>query len=292
MLWYRRIIAFFSFAFMACSIDVSPNASDSRAGRPAEERDVVAENRDSGDNNAEDRDENIALDSAVSDAGIDAERDAAPCEPQRWILTGEVSNARDLGGTPLESGSSVACGLLFRGSMLSDLSQRGCEAFAQLGIRTVIDLRTTAEVDSYSEAQCIEETARIVRAPLPTPYSVSPQDYLNDLYTADSIVRAFDGLGDPLAYPIYINCVHGRDRTGVLIAVVLLALGATPDVILTEYELTREAGLSTYPDSLVAVFDEIEQLGGVENYLAEMGVTKDQIDTLRSRLIGLSNEAF
>jgi protein-tyrosine phosphatase len=282
---YPPLTALVAYAFTACTVDVSPYVPDHRVSDAEQEREMAADSRNSSDDDAKVDSDDVGFDSAAGDIGPDAESKMKRCASGRRVLTDEVVNARDIGGTPLENGATVACGLLFRGAMLSSLSQRGCDAFAQLGIRTVIDLRTPTERDSSPEAKCIQEWAKIVRAPLPTPYSVSPQDYLADLYTADSIAKAFDVLGDPDAYPIYINCVHGRDRTGVVVAVILLALGATPDGVLAEYQLTREAGLSSYPDSLQAVFDEIERLGGVERYLLQMGVTRDEIDTLRSQVI-------
>jgi len=63
---------------------------------------------------------------------------------------------------------------------------------------------------------------------------VSPQDYVADLHATESVATAFGVLGDVAAYPVYFHCVYGRDRTGVLAAVILLALGATRESVLAE----------------------------------------------------------
>jgi protein-tyrosine phosphatase len=207
---------------------------------------------------------------------------ALMCLPGQRILDGLVDNARDLGGVPLASGASVACGKLYRGSMLPNLSESACAAFASLGVRTVIDLRTESERTSQPDAACVTNSARLIQAPLPTPFSVSPENYVADLNTVDSVALAFTALGDPSAYPIYFHCVYGRDRTGVLAGVILLALGATRDNVMAEYELSAAAGSGSYPASMAAVLDEIERQGGVLAYLMSARVSRAQIAALRT----------
>src|SRR5690349_10673173 len=65
---------------------------------------------------------------------------SATCEPSRPILVNHLANARDLGGLPLSSDGYVACGALFRGPPLK-LTEPGCDEAAELGLKTVIDLR-------------------------------------------------------------------------------------------------------------------------------------------------------
>ena len=178
----------------------------------------------------------------------------------------------------------IPCGLLYRGSALAGLSPQACDDVRQLGVRTFIDLRTADEREGTPSSTCAERQARMVLAPMPTPYSVSPTDYLADLNTAPSVAAAFNVLGDVEAYPVYFHCVYGRDRTGVLAALILLTLGATPDEVMAEYHLTADSGLSVYPDSLQAVLDAIARVGGVEAFLASVGVSPAQLATLRTKL--------
>jgi protein-tyrosine phosphatase len=95
---------------------------------------------------------------------------------------------------------------------------------------------------------------------MPIPYNVSPADYVADLNASASIAAAFTVLGDPAAYPVYIHCTYGRDRTGVLAAVILSALGAKRADILQEYLISQRTVGAT-PASLTAVLDEIELRG-------------------------------
>lgn len=218
-----------------------------------------------------------------SPTGSGGAGNAATCFPASWVLSNLVINARDLGGVPLDGGYESACGQLYRGGPPSASGQGLCDAFGQLGIRTVIDLRTDAERTSVPDAPCVLNQSTVLRAPLPVPYSLSPADYLADLNTYSSIAAAFNVLGNESSYPVYFHCTFGRDRTGVLAAVILLSLGASRDDIRQEYELTAESGLSIAPSSLTAVLDDIERRGGIDAYLSEAGVPPAAVAVLRAR---------
>ena len=69
------------------------------------------------------------------------------------------------------------------------------------------------------------------------------------------MAEALRALADPDAYPIYFHCTYGRDRTGVLAAVVLLALDAPREAILDEYVLSK-ATVGAYPESLQEMMRE------------------------------------
>ena len=170
---------------------------------------------------------------------------------------------------------------LYRGAPLAGLSPAGCDELAGRGIRTVVDLRTESERESTPESPCVHELAQVVLAPLPVPYSVSAEDYIADLSTTESIHAAFGALGDEASYPLYFHCTWGRDRTGVLAAVILSALGADRDAILEEY-LLSSATVGAYPSSLEAVLDELERRGGIDAYLESAGIPEAWVETLRS----------
>lgn len=207
---------------------------------------------------------------------------AAECQAASYVLQPEIVNARDLGGVPLEQGAT-SCGMVFRGPPLAPLSAEGCAEFSALGIRTVIDLRIESERTTKPDAPCVTDKASLVLAPLPVPYDVSPENYVTDLNTVESMSAIFHTLGDPDAYPVYMHCTYGRDRTGVVAAAVLLALGAAPEAIQAEYVLSEDS-VGAYPASLQAVLDEVEGRGGVNVYLADLGISDREIAVLRERL--------
>jgi protein-tyrosine phosphatase len=216
-----------------------------------------------------------------ADVPDEAERPACGVSP--WVLVGVVPNARQLGGVPLADDGVVACDKIYRGSSLASVTTDGCARFASTGINTLIDLRSVSEQAS-PPADCVTEHAKLVSAPLPIPYSMSPADYLADLYTAPSMRTVFATLADPAAYPVYYYCLYGRDRTGVLTAVILSTLGASRKTIQDEYALTREAGLSGAPESLNAVLDEIDRIGGIDAYFRAIGVPPSQVQAVRKIL--------
>jgi protein tyrosine phosphatase (PTP) superfamily phosphohydrolase (DUF442 family) len=221
----------------------------------------------------------------TADADVSADGGAGrTCRRSEPVFVCDVPNARDLVGTPVASGQTVACGAIYRGAPLAALSVQGCQAFTALGIKTVVDLRTPGEVASRPSSPCVTAAARVVAAPMPVPYDVSPTDYLADLNTSSSVTAAFAALGDPAAYPVYVHCTYGRDRTGVLAALILSALGATRQEILQEYLLSA-ARVGAFPASLSAVLDDIDRRGGIDAVLGAAGVTSEQLATLRARAL-------
>lgn len=208
-------------------------------------------------------------------------RDAQLCQAHQPVLTPHVINARDLGGTALAPGAQVACGAVYRGSPLK-LSDAGCADAAELGVRTVIDLRVESEQSSTPDAACVN--AARISAPLPIPAGLTAADYLNVLHATSSLAAAFHTFGERDAYPIYFHCTFGRDRTGVVSALLLLALGSSRESVMQEY-LLSEPHVGAYPDSLNAVLDEIEQRGGAEAVLREAGVTDAELAVLREKTV-------
>jgi hypothetical protein len=222
---------------------------------------------------------------APGDGGAGGDAGAGrTCQRSEPVFVCDVPNARDLVGTPVGNGQTVGCGVIYRGAPLAGLSSDGCRAFATLGIKTVVDLRTAVEAADRPPSPCVAAAATIVAAPMPVPYDVSPADYLADLNASSSVATAFAALGDPAAYPVYVHCTYGRDRTGVLAALILSALGATRQEILQEYQLSA-ARVGAFPASLSAVLDDIERRGGIDTVLGAAGVTPQQLATLRSRAL-------
>jgi len=206
----------------------------------------------------------------------------AGCSRSAPILSCDVTNARDLGGVPLGANGSVACGMVLRGPPLAGLSPAGCVDAAALGLRTIIDLREDDERGARPDDACVG--ANVVSAPLPIPYDVDAAEYLADFDASASIARVFHTLADTAAYPVYFHCTYGRDRTGVVAAAVLLALGASRADVLEEYTISA-ATVGAYPESLAALLDEIDRRGGIDAALAAKGVSADELASLRMHVI-------
>jgi protein-tyrosine phosphatase len=206
----------------------------------------------------------------------------AVCPRSRPVLACDVMNARDLGGVPLGGAQSVACGVLFRGPPLAGLSASGCADAAVLGLRTLIDLRTDSERAAFPDDACVG--AAVVAAPLAIPFNVDTTDYLADFDTDPSIALVFHTLASADAYPVYVHCTFGRDRTGIVAAAVLLVLGASRDDVLAEYALSAST-VGAYPQSIEGVLDEIDRRGGIAAALMAKGVSPAELATLRTHAI-------
>jgi protein-tyrosine phosphatase len=122
----------------------------------------------------------------------------------------------------------------------------------------------------------------------------------------EEIRQAFEVLIDDQRYPIMIHCTQGKDRTGLMVMLVLLLVSAPVDAISQDYvksesdllpekeERMKEIssiGLSEEfagcpPDFVEKVTAHIEhKYGGVENYLRGIGITTQQQEKLRNILL-------
>jgi len=205
-----------------------------------------------------------------------------PFDCTRWILEDDVTNARDLGAWPLEDDYFIPCQKIFRGGDLTTLSTEACTDFTNLGIKTVIDLRADSVQLGQPGAACVTSITGQLNAAMPKLLPDTPENYLALLEETGAIATIFEALGNPDTYPVYIHCVIGRDRASFVIALILLTLGADQQTILNDFNLSEDAGVAVKPDSLQAVLDEIDKLGGIEVLLASASVTSGQIEVLKT----------
>jgi len=219
---------------------------------------------------------------AVGCAGDGSEIEQPQCD--RWIVEDDVTNARELGGYALAGSGYVDCGKIMRGGHLGNLSADGCREFADLGIKTVIDLRMDSEQQQTAPPSCVTDQATVIDASLPK-LDPSADNYVALLDETDAIAAVFTALGDSAAYPVYIHCVIGRDRASTVTALALMALGASDQTVVDEFDLNNDAGVSVDTGYIQAVIDEIKTRGGIEAYLTSTGVTTAQLQALRSEAV-------
>lgn len=171
----------------------------------------------------------------------------------RRITLEGAFNFRDLGGYPAADGRSIAWRRLFRSDGLSRLTTADLETLVELGIETVIDLRTAGERDKFSMPEG-PFTPAVHHLPmldvLPSEeelVSWVDEDFLIGRYSqmlddgSDTIAEAVRVLSAPAAVPALFHCAAGKDRTGILAAVVLGVLGVPDDVIADDYALSQTA---------------------------------------------------
>lgn len=160
-------------------------------------------------------------------------------------------NLRDLGGYPASDGRTVRWNVLYRADGLHRIPPDRLHTLAPLGWRTVLDLRTTGEVDTGAFRSYGVEVVHlpILRATwgVPDVTEVEPVGFLSSHYLqmldegATAIAVAFEILASSGHLPAVFHCSAGKDRTGVLAALVLSSLGVPDEVVADDYQLSATA---------------------------------------------------
>lgn len=194
--------------------------------------------------------------------------------------------------------SGIRPGVVFRAARLDRYPAEELLAwFDTTGLRTLVDLRTDREMAErgYGYPASALERLNYVRLPVTTDLSsqvrdpTTPFDRLARFYaelpnesTFREAVRGVIAiLADPGRCPAVIHCRGGTDRTGMLVAVVLLAVRLDRMAVLADYLLSYG---HTKADLLQRLFDSIDRMGGIDSFLREVGVTQTELDALRRNL--------
>jgi len=224
-------------------------------------------------------------------------------------------NARDLGGYPTVDGDVTLRRSLIRADDLAQLSSDGLLALAAYGVETVLDLRWPEEIAAAPSP--VPRRLRGVRyvsvsllAGNPTEWGTLGGYCAKEQWKCTVLERLQPQLKEALSIiaaagpgPLLFHCVAGKDRTGVIAALLLTLADATPDAIANDYaastENLRDAYLRRYhsaePAAIIeavrcpheAVYNMLQYLdraGGIRAYLAGIGLDAAQIGSLRARL--------
>jgi protein-tyrosine phosphatase len=179
--------------------------------------------------------------------------DAAPIHID---LDGTV-NTRDLGGWPRQAGGHTRRGRIWRSDALTNLTPDGRDRLAEHGVRTVIDLRTATECADEPSPLCADGRFEVVHVDLFAPVLAAfmrgevrgdPFDlathYLTSFRVArEDYARVFGAIARATETndgPTVIHCTAGKDRTGLVAALLLRAAGVSDTLIAREYGLTHE----------------------------------------------------
>jgi protein-tyrosine phosphatase len=245
---------------------------------------------------------------------------------QRWIELDGADNTRDLGGLAVPGGGRTRFRRLLRAGTLQDLTAGDVAYLTEdLGIRTVVDLRLTDEATREGSALSGIPAVRYFSLPLSSAGNVrsdivadgAEMDIVGHYVallesSAANIVTAARIFADDVSGPAIFHCAAGKDRTGVLAAVVLDAAGVGREAIIADYALTgqrmkqisaRLLGLATYRDmralsrgvkgaatadeeSMAAFLDELHRrYGSGAGYLTAHGLSDGDLAALRAALV-------
>jgi protein tyrosine/serine phosphatase len=249
--------------------------------------------------------------------------------PSRDLVWDGCLNVRDLGGLPTDDGET-RFGSIVRADSVHDLSDDGWRSLVDYGVRTVIDLRGHHEREDDPPAELPVEIVHVpfmeaseqewdeIAEELEAAAAAAPDDATatRDVYLiflerfADNVAAAVRAVAQAPPDGVVIHCVGGKDRTGLLAAILLHLAGVSDDEVAADYALSEERLLprhqawfdaaetdeelerlrriaQTPAASMTGVFAELERrYGSVEGYLRHIGLTEAELDQVRARLRG------
>ncbi|AGL20469.1 tyrosine-protein phosphatase [Actinoplanes sp. N902-109] len=238
----------------------------------------------------------------------------------RSLTFSTTYNFRDVGGYAGLDGREVRWRQLFRSDSLHRLRGDDLQTFGELGIRTVIDLRRTREIERHGrvpDAAGLTYHNPVIEhvdwETVPEPTGLPRARWLADRYLNFAedghagLAAALGLIADPQAAPVVVHCMAGKDRTGVVCALTLSLLGVSDADIAEDYALTEASmvSLSAYlqstspdmvqdkyhmfecpQDAMLMFLDDLRaRHGSVEAYVRDIGITAEQVTALRDHLL-------
>jgi protein-tyrosine phosphatase len=243
------------------------------------------------------------------------------------------ANFRDLGGYETDHGRFVRTGRVFRSDSLSFMSEGDVAHVTEvLHLRTVIDLRAAQEVERFTHGPLetletlpvtvwhvpiVDETRRNDSGHAAEAWSNGEVIPLDDLYLLmlNRFGHRFAAVLDLIAaddtQPVVFHCAAGKDRTGILAALLLSTLGVPDDLIVADYEISEHALAPSFawaeandgamaaalsklapwqhrssPERMRVFLDRLgERHGSIQGYLRDAGLEAEVLEALRARLL-------
>jgi protein-tyrosine phosphatase len=254
-----------------------------------------------------------------------------------WIDLEGAVNVRDVGGLPAEDGGETVYGRLLRSENLQELSPADVSKLAgEIGVTTVVDLRTTGEVElegpgpldevpsvrhAYhpvlpelgSRTDAVAEALLLKKREL--DLSRFPDDIVCGHYLGyleerpEEVTGALRSIATSEGAAI-VHCAAGKDRTGVIAALALVAAGVEPEAIVADYMATADrmeaiierlsrsrtyaSDVNSRPvrahlpreETMKAFLEQLHvRYGGLPPWLAGNGFTGDEFSLLRAKLL-------
>src|SRR5215210_3340530 len=208
-------------------------------------------------------------------------RGVSSTRTDRWLRLDGTTNTRDLGGLPTTDGGTTLPGRILRSDNLQTLSEADVRRLVdEVGLRQVVDLRTTAEIllEGRGPLRAVPEVVHRHFTLLPErgqhtdvfavedddPLDDLPQDWVETLlprqdaehdaakppavraylgyfqHRSEAVVDALRALADAGPGASVVNCAAGKDRTGVVVALTLAVAGVPAEEIVADYAMTAD----------------------------------------------------
>ncbi|MBS0418593.1 MAG: tyrosine-protein phosphatase [Proteobacteria bacterium] len=234
---------------------------------------------------------------------------------ERLLPFPALLNARDLGGYPTVDGAQTRWRSLLRSDDLAQLTAAGMQALRDYGVETVVDLRWAEEIvlnpsPLGAHAPQIRYVHSSLLASTPAQWRELAQGCEKEHWKCRVLEQVRPHVRDVLkvmaaasAGPLLFHCVAGKDRTGLIAALMLALADVKPEAIAADYaessQMLGNAYLVRYKD--VDPQDVLENVrcpeegvhnmlaylrreGGIRAYLERIGLNELEIARLRARL--------
>ncbi len=219
-----------------------------------------------------------------------------------------TANTRELGGISLADGGVTSNGIFWRSDVPVKPSSEDVEKLLANRITTIVDMRTEQEAEKVPDM--LSETAGFDYCHFPitegsgVPESLEavPHSYM-DIALAENMPGVMRTISESSSGVLF-HCTAGKDRTGVVAAIILMLCGAERKAIINDYVISREynkeklkAFLSAHPgvDRNIVLANEksmdrfidlfTQRFGTAEGYFEYIGLTAEHACTIRNRLI-------
>jgi protein-tyrosine phosphatase len=220
-------------------------------------------------------------------------------------------NVRDLGGLPLAGGGQTCFDVVVRADSIRGLTERGWRDLVDYGVLSAIDLRAPDEL--AADEPSIEAPIPVAHAPLAPSnldWPAMRDGYLGLLESARPRFVRVIGLVAKAETPVVVHCQGGRDRTGLVAALLLALAGVDYETIAADHALSDE-NWAPYLDAFYAeaetqdererrrritapagrtmaeILEDVERrYGGVRRYLVGGGAAREDLNRVVLRLGG------
>lgn len=209
---------------------------------------------------------------------------------ERQVTLHGARNTRDLGGLPASSGMYVKDGVVYRSGALCYLNDEDVDILKDKNIKSVIELRAPVEIarEGRDVAAFTGSLQKVYNCPLVCTSGNGQAAYLSYIKKQNygSIAQFFHILAEQRAYPVLFHCSAGKDRTGILAALLLELLGTPRPIIMDDYLQSQRnsEGLKVEADWLRTIFQSVDKEGGIDLFLKNRGVSSDDMRKIRLQL--------
>ena len=246
-------------------------------------------------------------------------------DPRRHLKIEGTFNTRDIGGYATQDGRKTRWGRFLRSDSLHQLPVKSQQALLDYGIRTIIDLRKSADMQklpnvffgsdkvTYYHQNMVGDIKLRERESIPQSLGYVERmrwSYSVVLDKRQSQIRdTLCTLAAPDTLPALVHCAGGEERTGLITALVLGIAGVPAETIAEDFGLSARFNLPRYlkahpevsaddytwqdyqrescrPETMLAVLRTLDERHcGVEGYARNIGVSQSEIDSIRDAMV-------